>query len=139
MGFKSLSSKWSHSLPGLTPSQVTSGKVYEGVFAGLGTEDGAMSIAIKYAKLIKDPEAAPGSEKETLAERPKRNLCIKPASLVQLIAKDVRFNALVRSAMSIAFRWIRKMPSVVMQDLGNDDRSDYGFETDSAISRGRVG
>ena len=89
--------KLPRALPGVAiGAQVTSGKVYEGVFAGLGTEDGAMSIAIKYAKLIKDPEAAPGSEKETLAERPKRNLCIKPASLVQLIAKDVRFNALVR-------------------------------------------
>ncbi|KXZ55151.1 hypothetical protein GPECTOR_3g30 [Gonium pectorale] len=97
--------------------QVSSGMVYEGVFGSLQT-DGATGhcVVLKYAKVIKDPGAS--TDRTALAERPVPVLTIPIAEVVQVFAKDVRFSP---------------------EDLSGADRSDVGFETDAAISRGRGG
>ncbi|KAG2488624.1 hypothetical protein HYH03_012796 [Edaphochlamys debaryana] len=98
--------------------QVASGVVYEGVFTSLQQDAKGVSVTLKYAKVIKDPNAPVSSDRTALAEKPVPVLTVVPADLVQLYAKDVRLSP---------------------EDLAGSDRSDVGFETDAAISRGRGG
>ncbi|GFR48121.1 hypothetical protein Agub_g9948 [Astrephomene gubernaculifera] len=98
-------------------AQVASGVVYEGVFGSLSSDSTGVSIVLKFAKIIKDPKA-PASDRTSLAEKPVPVLTISAGDLVQLFAKDVRLSP---------------------EDLSGADRSDVGFETDAAISRGRGG
>ncbi|EFJ50477.1 hypothetical protein VOLCADRAFT_120645 [Volvox carteri f. nagariensis] len=97
-------------------AQVSSGMVYEGVFGSLHNDSTGVSFILKYAKVIKNPTTS--SDRNALAEKPVPILTIPAADLVQLYAKDVRLSA---------------------EDLSGADRSDVGFETDAAISRGRGG
>ncbi|GAX76204.1 hypothetical protein CEUSTIGMA_g3648.t1 [Chlamydomonas eustigma] len=97
--------------------QLISGQVYEGIFHSMVAKGPRQAVTLKYAKLIKDPSVTPGSEKEELAERPKK-ISLISEDMLQMVAKDVRFNP---------------------EDIGNEERSDYGFETDASISRGRAG
>ncbi len=97
--------------------QVKSGVVYEAVFSSMTTEGSSASIVLKFAKKIKDPKDS-ASDRTALAERPVPVVTIPTADLVQLTAKDVRMSP---------------------EDLSGADRSDFGFETDAAISRGRGG
>ncbi|GIL92012.1 hypothetical protein Vretimale_18512 [Volvox reticuliferus] len=96
--------------------QVANGMVYEGVFGSLQNDSTGVSFILKYAKIIKDPKAA--SDRTALAEKPVPILTIPASELVQLFAKDVRLSP---------------------EDLSGADRSEIGFETDAAISRGRGG
>lgn len=77
---------------------------------------GGMNVVIKYAKLLRN--AAKGSALAGLAEKPIPTLVISSADLVQVVAKDVRFTP---------------------EDLGGEDRADFGFDTDAGISRARGG
>ena len=72
-------------------SQLKNGKIHEGIFNTLNIESG--DLVIKWSRVIRDPSA--GGEKTEMAEKPKANLIIKLDNLVQLVAKDVRFNAQV--------------------------------------------
>ena len=95
---------------------MASGVVYEGVFGSWVTDSNGAQIVLKYAKVIKDASSA--SDRTALAEKPVTVLTIAAGDLVQLYAKDVRLSP---------------------EDLSGADRSDVGFETDAAISRGRGG
>ncbi|GAX83729.1 hypothetical protein CEUSTIGMA_g11154.t1 [Chlamydomonas eustigma] len=97
--------------------QLISGPVYEGIFHSMVAKGHRQAVTLKYAKLIKDPSAKLGSEKQALAERPKK-ISLISEDMLQIVARDVRFNP---------------------EDIGNEDRSDFGFETDASISRGRAG
>ena len=72
-------------------TQLNNGKVFEGVFHSIS--DG--KAAIKYAKILRAHKDF-GSDKEALAEKPKKLLVIEMANLVQIVAKDVRLNVEVR-------------------------------------------
>ncbi len=98
--------------------QVKSGIVYEGIFHTWNVENNKeLHVVLSYAKIVKDPNSKP-SDRQAAAERPVKRLVIHDKDLVQIVAKDVRMNP---------------------EDLGPVDRGIDGFETDSAISRGRGG
>jgi hypothetical protein len=94
--------------------QLTSGSTYEGVFSGLRVEPAGVSAVLKFAK----PVYSQLDDRNALAEKPVPLLAIPAGELMQIFAKDVRLSP---------------------EDLAGADRSDVGFETDAAISRGRGG
>lgn len=69
-------------------------------------------VVLGYAKVVRDKNA----DKNAVAERPVERLTLPMKDIAHLLAKDVRLSP---------------------DDVG--PREDYGFETDSAISRGRGG
>jgi hypothetical protein len=98
---------------------VKNGTVYEGIFHTLQIENKDAHLVLKYAKVVTEPSAQ-GSEKvlDVNTEKPIPTLVIYSNDIVQMLVKDVKLNA---------------------EDLASTDRTDFGFETDSAISRGRAG
>lgn len=98
--------------------QVNTGCVYEGIFHTMQIAGSDVHVVLKYAKLLRDPGEKPGSVKDSLAVKPQATMTLLSRDLVQVLAKDVRFNP---------------------EDLGPDDRNDDGFGTDAAIGRARGG
>lgn len=98
--------------------QVLSGCVFEGIFHTMYIKESDVNVVLMYAKLIHDPNIAPGAVKNELAEQPFKTLVIHSADLAQIVAKDVRFTP---------------------QDLSETDANNMGFDTDANISRGRGG
>jgi len=98
--------------------QVKNGAIYEGIFHTMHFVNNEVDVVLKYAKLVRDPNAKVASEKDALAEKPAKTLKVPSSELVQIIAKDVR---------------------VTPEDLSGADKSEYGFETDASIGRGRGG
>lgn len=90
--------------------QTKNGVVYEGIFNIAPVSDKGMSVVLKYARVVKDPN----TKLDSMAERPKATWIISADDMVQLVAKDVRMNP---------------------EDLAPED----DFETDANISRGRGG
>lgn len=98
-------------------TQVKSGLVYEGIFHTLKFDgDKPFSVVLNYARVIKDPNSKIADGKDSLAEKPHKTFIVYGNELVQISAKDVRMNP---------------------EDLAS--ATDYGFETDASISRGRGG
>lgn len=98
--------------------QVKSGAVYEGIFYTLKINEAEVHVVLKYAKMVKDPSATAESVKDALAERHQETMTVNSDDLVQIVARDVRFNP---------------------EDLKSDERNEFGFETDASIGRGRAG
>lgn len=97
--------------------QVKGGKTYEGIFSAIEVEaEGGLSLVLKMAttKLQDDGKALDMKE---LVEKPVKSMIITGKDLVQLVAKDVKMNAV---------------------DVG-PEAEDMGFGTDAAISKERGG
>jgi hypothetical protein len=91
--------------------------VYEGIFHCMKLSAGARHVVLRYAKIVRDPTLTADGLQE-LAQRPDETKVVISDVLASIVAKDVR---------------------MAPEDLGSEAFGDVGFETDSAISRGRGG
>lgn len=99
--------------PSPTPAQMLSGKAYEGVFHMARASGAELLLVLKQAR-----ELQRRLDKNSLAEKPAKNLILKFAEVAQLTAQDVNFSA---------------------QEAGSGSGGGAGddLRTDEAIGRGK--